>query len=347
MNRLHMDILDPVYCRQWNDLLIAGDDYSVFHTANWARTLNQSYGYEPRYFGTIESGRLTTLVPVMEINSYLTGRRGVSLPFSDFCEPILPKGFGTGEMTKSIAAHGSSVGWKFIEFRGDNGQEADTPAYRYYYTHTVNLRSGEKFLYDGLRDSTRRNILKSLRKKVTVKHGTSRAFVDEFYRMNCITRKKHGLPPQPYLFFEKLQENLLDQGMGTVFLADYQGATIAGSVFLNCGDKVLYKYGASDLEYLHLRANNLVMWEAIRFYSSAGYGQLSFGRTEPDNEGLRQFKNGWGGDEQLIRYYRYDIGGERYVSAEKSVTKGYESLASKLPLPLLKIAGKCLYRHMG
>jgi len=342
-----LDIVDPVSCREWNDLLLSTDDYSIFHTANWARILNESYGFIPRYFSSFEGGCLSALVPVMEVRSFLTGCRGVSLPFSDFCEPILPHGVNVGALIKNLAGYGRSAGWEFIELRGDRGQPDTTPSFRHYFTHTIDLSCGEERLYGNLRDSTRRNITKAMKERVSVKSGTSREFVDSFYRLNCLTRKQHGIPPQPYVFFEKLHDHIMSRGMGTVFLAEHNGSCIAGVVLLHYGAKVLYKFGASDREYQHLRANNLVMWWAILNSCRKGFRQFSFGRTEPENDGLRQFKNGWGAEERIIRYYRYHIRDDRYLAADDSGSRNYASLVSKLPLPLLKLTGKFLYRHMG
>ena len=347
MNFKCLDIVDPVRCREWNEFLLSSDDYSIFHTANWARILNESYGFIPRYFSSSEGGKLSALVPVMEVRSFLTGCRGVSLPFSDFCEPILPPGASVGALTRYLAGYGRSAGWEYIELRGDRGQSDSTPSYRHYYTHTIDLSCGEEQLYGNLRDSTRRNIAKAMKERVSVKSGTSREFVDSFYRLNCLTRKQHGVPPQPHVFFEKLHEHIVSRGMGTVFLAELNGTCIAGVVLLYYGAKALYKFGASDREYQHLRANNLVMWWAILNCCRNGYRQFSFGRTEPENDGLRQFKNGWGVDERTIKYYRYNIRDDRYMADDGSGSRNYASLISKLPLSLLKLTGKCLYRHMG
>jgi hypothetical protein len=46
-----------------------------------------------------------------------------------------------------------------------------------------------------------------------------------------------------------------------------------------------------------LRANNLVMWEAIRWFSRNQFRSLHFGRTDQVQEGLMQFKRGWGAED--------------------------------------------------
>ena len=57
------------------------------------------------------------------------------------------------------------------------------------------------------------------------------------------------------------------------------------------------------MKYQNLRANNLVMWEAIKYYSAKGFELFSFGITKPDNEGLRKFKLGWGASEGIVNTY--------------------------------------------
>ena len=39
--------------------------------------LNSTYGYEPVYFSLSEAGRLHSVLPMMEVNSWLTGRRAI------------------------------------------------------------------------------------------------------------------------------------------------------------------------------------------------------------------------------------------------------------------------------
>ena len=207
--------------------------------------------------------------------------------------------------------------------------------------------SDENKIFSNFRDSTRRNIRKAINEGVEVTINNSWESIKEFYRLNCLTRREHGLPPQPYYFFKKIYEHVISKDLGFVALATHGKKTIAGAVFFHLGEKALYKYGASDKYYQHLRANNLVMWETIKWYSQNGYKSLCFGRTEPENKGLIQFKNGWGAKESRIFYYKYDMGKGAFVKDSSGVTGFYNKLFSHMPLPLLKLSGTLLYKHMG
>lgn len=117
-NPSNLQIFDPTKYAGWDDLLIATPGYSFFHSSAWAKVLKDSYGYTPLYFAAIENGQFSALVPVMEVNSFLTGKRGVSLPFTDYCEPIINGRIEFVELFNNIIAYGKKRGWKYLELRG-------------------------------------------------------------------------------------------------------------------------------------------------------------------------------------------------------------------------------------
>jgi len=90
---MNLENLNPTKYPEWDNFLLENRDFSFFHSSAWAKVLKASYGYDPIYFVSIAAGQLCLLVPFMNIVSPLTGRRGVSLPFTDRCAPFyLDKG---------------------------------------------------------------------------------------------------------------------------------------------------------------------------------------------------------------------------------------------------------------
>src|SRR5262249_29350567 len=82
--------LDPLRDRRWANLLESNPRASVFHTSGWLEALRRTYGYEPVAYTTTPPGiRLTNAVVLSRVYSRITGRRLVSLPFSDHCEPLV------------------------------------------------------------------------------------------------------------------------------------------------------------------------------------------------------------------------------------------------------------------
>jgi CelD/BcsL family acetyltransferase involved in cellulose biosynthesis len=343
--RRDIEIVNPMEVDGWDESLTACEGRTFFHTAAWAKVLWATYHYRPLYFVLRGDGRLLALIPMMEVRSPLTGRRGVSLPFSDYCGPVVADETDIGSMNEFVMDYGRRAGWKSIEYRGDCFQDA--PAETSFYRHTLDLTPGVEPLFAALKDSTRRNIRKAMREGVHVGiHGSMEA-VAEYYRLHCMTRRKHGLPPQPRVFFEKIYEHVISKDLGMVVLASHHGVNVAGDLFFGFAGRALYKYGASDQAYQHVRPSDLVMWEGIKWYARNGYRTLCLGRTEPDNGGLRRFKTQWGADEQIINYYRYDVRRNTFVARTPHVSNYCHHFFQAMPIPLLRMFGSLLYKHIG
>jgi hypothetical protein len=342
-----LEVVDPTIFPGWDQLLLDLPEANFFHTSCWARVLIESYHYRPAYYSLFEKGELAAVIPLMEVNSFLTGRRGVSLPFTDYCDPVARPGHSLQELWAQIVREGKSRGWKSAEIR--SGAESLPPgaSSATFLGHTLDLTPGEERIYAAFRDSTKRNIKKAVQAGVVVEFSASLDAVGEFYRMNCLTRREHGLPPQPFHFFRKIQEHVLAPGHGFAALAAYHGHPVAGAVFFEFNGKGIYKYGASDKAYQHLRANNLVMWEAIKRQRRAGCLSFCFGRTEPENKGLQQFKAGWGAAQRTIQYRRYDFASQTFVAREKPMPVIFQQIFQRAPVPVLKWVGSILYGHMG
>jgi hypothetical protein len=335
----------PARETDWDAMLARDGRASIFHSAAWADVLEKAYGYEPCYFVKRDGSGLQGLLPMMEVNSWLTGRRGVSLPFTDECGPICADEQGFKSLAQRVTAYGRSRGWKYVEFRGGRKWMGEAPASLGFYAHEVDLTGSEEQLFERVDASVRRAIRKAEREGVTVEVTDSPGAMREFYGLLCGTRKKHGMPPQPLKFFEKIHEQIVAKKLGAVALARFEGRAIAGGVYFCFGGRAVYKYGASDERFQHLRGNNLVMWEAMKWLAARGSKSLHLGRTSLGNAGLRRFKLNWGASEQGIEYVKYDLRQERFLTDKDESAGWHNRVFSRMPIFMSRLIGQGLYRH--
>jgi hypothetical protein len=333
--------LDPLAVPTWDALVMALPGHTFFHSAAWARTLEETYGFKPLYFANVENGALRSLLPVMEVDSWLTGKRGVSLPFSDECGAL----GDANELRAAAMDFGRANGWKYLEFRGEIG--GDAPASESFHGHTLELSRDEEKIFASFESSVRRAIRKAEKAGVTVEISRSVEGVETFYKLHCLTRQKHGAPPQPFSFFANFHRNVIAHNSGFVVIARLNGEPVAANVFVHFGTKAIYKYGASDENFQNFRGANLAMWYGIQWYARAGFDQLDFGRTEKVNEGLRRFKLGWGATEHSIIYVKNDLRTNQFVPEKGQSTGIRESILKRVPIPIARIIGSVLYRHVA
>ena len=344
---MNISSLDPTITADWDEFILNFPSYSFFHSSDWAKVLQETYNFKPHYLKFTESGKTKAIIPLMEVDSFFTGRRAISLPFSDFCEPLISSGVKLKLMRHKVMDYSKEKGFNSIELRDSEVHLDNSIIIPAGYQHILDLSFSEEQLFKHLSDNTRRNIRKAINNKVSFEINNSPSALEDFYMMNCYTRRRHGLPPQPLKFFRKLYDFILTKNKGFISLSKYNGKSIAAAIFLLIGQKALYKYGASLFEYQKLRPNNLLMWESIKYIKTQGFNELNFGRTELENIGLRRFKLGWGAEEKILNYYRYQLGKNSNIY-NSTISLNHRKLPlHRFPIFLLKMIGKFVYKHIA
>jgi hypothetical protein len=342
-----MQEVDPLTYPDWNERLLGAPHASIFHTVNWLRVLQEAYGYRSHYFADLAGPQPLVLLPFLEVKSWLTGVRGVSLPFSDYCEPLVDETARYPALLEQVVGAARRLRWKCLEMRGGDALLPGVPPYTVYYRHTLMLREQAADVFARLRSNYRAKIRKAGRNTLTVHVLRSPDAMAEYYRLHCLTRKRHGLPPQPALFFKKIHEHVVAKNFGVVVLVSHQGHYVSGAVFLYFGSRALYKFGASDIKYRHLYPVYWLFWQTIQWLIQHGVKELCFGRTEKSHQGLVHFKDGWGTNKSHLQYFKFDVRTGCFVQAAKASTHRGFRLLQRMPVTLLKWTGAALYPHLG
>jgi hypothetical protein len=341
---LEMRIYDPVNNPGWDHLVALHRDAGCFHTSAWAKVLHQTYSHHPFYLRFSCGRRLAALIPLMEVRSPFTGRRGVCLPFSDSCEPLIFNPEARPLVPDQLVRFARERRWRYLEIRGGRSLQLSASPATKFYEHTLDLCSGSEELITRFASPVRRAIRKAERSGVSVLIVRNRQAIGDFYQLHVQTRRRHGLPPQPASFFLNIHEHIIRPGLGFIVVARYGSRPIAAAIFFRFGKNALYKYGASDKRFQEFRANNLVMWHGIQVLAHAGAEKLHFGRTDCENDGLRRFKLSWGTQEEALNYFRVDPSGREYAARHDSAF--HKRIFCRLPLAFNRLAGSMIYPHL-
>lgn len=339
--------LDPLKYPEWDSLLANHPEGCFFHGTAWARVLQNTYGHRPFYFCRISEQHLLSALPVMEVASPLTGRRGVALPFSDFCPALNESQTLDEDLVAKAMEQGRKNQWRYLEFRGARPVWPDCVPSMQFHSHIIDLEPGRDQLFHRFNDSVRRGIRKAEKAGLQIEFGDTLEAMEKFYALHCLTRRRHGLPPQPFHFFQNIATHILQKGQGFIATALSGNRPVAASVFFHNGPKAIYKFGASDFAFQEMRPNNFVMWHAIRHCLDLGMAELHLGRTSLNNGGLRRFKLGLGSREETLFYFKYDFVKQTFVGGIDRAKSWANYFFGLLPLPLLRLSGRLLYPHLS
>ena len=338
--------MNPLVDSEWDDAIRMHPDATIFHSTAWARVLVDTYGHRPCYVQMSLNGNLLALIPMMEVQSVLTRSRGICLPFSDYCAPLAFSTFGHELVAQELQQIARERRWSYFELRSHSMVPINVPASESYYGHFLDLRIGPEAVISNFSSSVQRAVRKAQRSGLSVSIQSSPDAMAQFYKLHVRTRRRHGVPPQPRSFFINIQRHLISTGFGFIVLVESQKGPIAAAMFFRLGRHAVYKFGASDERLQELRANNLAMFEAIRYLAEGGAEVLHFGRTERENQGLRRFKLSWGATEEKIDYACFDTASASWKHSCDRRSTFHKRVFRALPASLNRLAGAMIYPHL-
>jgi hypothetical protein len=341
--------IDPLCDPRWPTLVENHPRSSVFHSKSWLKALETVYGYKPVAVTTCPPGAtLTDGFVFCRIKSWLTGRRFVSLPFSDHCEPLVDSPDDLDAILLHMQRDLDERKWQYIEIRPISqrlGSQAGLRKTLTYQFHRLDLRKSAQELFHGFhKDCVQRKIRRAEREALKYEDGNSEALLQKFYNLLVITRRRQYLPPQPLAWFRGLIAAFGNDLK--IRVASKGDLPVASILTLSNKRSVVYKYGGSIASLNKMGGMALLFWKTIQEAKDKALDELDMGRSGINNPGLIAFKDHLGATGTTLNYWRYPPPGP-YVPRSAWQKSLAHRLVQAAPDWALEAVGALLYRHIG
>jgi CelD/BcsL family acetyltransferase involved in cellulose biosynthesis len=338
---VRMSAADP----RWLRLAEDSPEATAFHQPAWLEALTRTYGYRTLVLGVLgEKGEVAAGLPLARVRRPLSGVTFVSLPFTDHCPPLARDEPALDELAGSLRLWRRQPGGGELEVRGrlpaSGGMTPELVGVR----HLLPLDEASHEL-GSLKSSVARHVKAANRAGVKVQLGSSREDMKVFYRLHVQTRRRLGVPVQPWRFLNAVWQQVVEPGMGFLAVAESSsGEPVAAALFMTHGQSLIYKYGASDASRWELKPNHLLFWDVIGWGRQNGFLLLDFGRSDLASDGLRRFKAGWGAQEVPLEYTS-SRGSTHGSAGEGRLAAGLGAVIRRSPAFVCRAVGELLYRY--
>lgn len=166
-------------------------------------------------------------------------------------------------------------------------------------TFWIDLTPSEDDLMKSFSSKTRYNIRLAQKHGVKVEIDNSDKAFEKYLELTAETNKRQGFyshtPRYHRLMWKHLNQQLIANGkqpLANLITAKFKNEIISTWVLFNSDDFLYYPYGASTDKHKEVMANNLMMWEAIRFGRNSKLKTFDlWGREE--GKGFTKFKEGY------------------------------------------------------
>lgn len=325
---------------QWRALARLSPQATLYHSEQWIEALRLTYGFAFRAAIIERDGVADAGVLLARVRRPFA-RWWVSLPFSDACPPLAVEADAEASLLSRLS---ECFGHDRFEIRGISAppewQSAD-----HFLSWELDTSGSAAGLYRGLETNFRRNLVKARRSTFRIDHGSSPEMVGRFYRLHKRSRRRLGLPCQPFRFFNIVRQ-LFDDRID-VWLASHQEHDVAAVFLLGQGDTLHYKWSARDSDET-AGAGHLLTWSLVDHWAGK-FRCLDLGRSDIRNSGLNRFKRGLGGHSSPLPYAFFPIA-PHYPSSSEVLSPKRRVLTDvwrHLPEPLRRAIEQFAYRYLS
>jgi len=171
---------------------------------------------------------------------------------------------------------------------------------------------------DQLKPQCRQKVKQAERQGVKIIVASSDDHVREYHRIYSHTMDRNGARPGYYFsyeFFRAFRDELPENSR--FLLAEYRSQIIGGTLCLYDDIDAFYFLTGTDARFQHLRPNNLLVWELIRWAHGAGKKRLTLGAGNYADDGLFRFKCSFSRNRQPFYIYKQIHRARDYAQLER------------------------------
>ena len=328
-----------------------------YHHSAWLDGLAECFGFHPFYLAARSNGgTLVGVLPLALVPAAVGRARLVSVPFSYGAGPVTAAALGSAAaIDDALCAAARAVARdhraRRVEIKRPNTDSPPAAGFervQRYASYRVPTEGGEAQVWKRLHGaSTQRGIRKSAKAGVQATPSDALADWQLMAALQSATSHRHGLPAPPARFFTGLCRTLQARGLADLYVARAAAGEPLGAIVVWKGRRDwIYAFGAAHQAQLELRPNHAMLWAALRDAVDVG-AAFDLGRAAPEQTGLVQFKERWGGTPVALAYdYSPSAGGLNTAPRDRGAMVIANRVWSALP-PSVARRGSFLYKYLG
>lgn len=329
--------------------LMSDDRARIYHHPAWLQGLCDAYGGKPFYVLLKEEDELQGVAPFILFKKGKSKKKIISLPFTNYCDYILPENINDGMVLDYINSQLGPI--SEFDLRGLSDKRIEEFSNNNdFLIHIIELSSSLEDTYTSFgRRSIRRFIRKAEENNLSFRLGNSEEDLKIFYDLEVKLRRNIGLPPAPYKFFHSIWSNLKNSNMVFLPIVSIDDNPIASSLVLHYKDRIYFEYTGLSKKHKKLYGNHKIHWEMIKL-AQKDYNTkyVDLGRVSINHASLIFFKENWRASAFKVFHKRYpsQANGGLFRRINETLFPLVKNINKILPIPLLKLEGRCIYKYL-
>jgi FemAB-related protein (PEP-CTERM system-associated) len=344
---LIMQTMDQVGAPAWDDFVNRSEDSLPTQASAWESILQQTYGFSCHFLTVLQDGQIQGVLPLFRVKSFLTGDSLQSMAGA-LCA-VSPQAAQALACAADDLARQLGVDYLLLRDSRQPWNDCGLEVLNAHRGVRVHLPTDDQTAWENLNRSLRKDIHKGMRIG-NVDTIANRLLIDDFYDVMVEFNHQMGTPLYSKQFLLNVARGFPGRFRTALGYADDK--PVASYFCLIHHNKVFGLWGATLHAYIPLMPTHRVYWAIFEDAICEGFEQLDLGRSSyPSSQ--YDFKEKWGDEVypiyQLFHIYHGKTPPTLNISQsihENGQISLFSQAWSKLPLPLARILGPVVRRHI-
>jgi FemAB-related protein (PEP-CTERM system-associated) len=344
---IHVDFATTEDYAAWDGFVAQHPEGTFCHRFGWQRVIENGAGQKCPYLIARKNGVVVGVLPLTVKRHFIFGKALISNMFCVY-GGALASDASTLELLYNRAWQiAQSAGINVFENRTVSAQHSDTVGWQsrtQSATFICDLAEDPEQQLLAIPRKQRAVIRKSLKHELTTQWNGN---IDIFYDLYARSVLGLGTPVFPKKMFSLMAE-VFKGAIEVQITHDPQGIPVASLLSFYSDDTVLPYYAGGTAAARALAAHDFMYYQLMCRAREKGKTRFDFGRSKVDS-GPYRFKKNWGFEPIPLEYeWRLGEGATLpEISQQSGAFATFSKLWKKLPLPISKLLGPPLARHLG
>lgn len=344
---LRIDILNERAFPAWDEFLISQKNSTFCHRAGWKKVVEEGAGQTCPYLIAYQGNEVVGVLPLTIKKHFLFGKALISNMFCVYGGAIA--------LDDDIADQLYTAAWSIANTENISVFENRTLISSHQDNDEWVVKSGSATFMRNLAESEEQQLLDIPRKqRAVIRKSLKNEMITDwngdlslFYHLYAQSVLSLGTPVFPKSLFIKLCE-VFGEDVQIQITTNSEGEAVASLMSFYYRDTVMPYYAGGNALARPLAAHDYMYFQLMLKARERGITQFDFGRSKIDS-GPYKFKKNWGFVPTEMQY-EWRLSEDGHVP-EMSQQKGLYGLLTKcwkkIPLPVSKIIGPVVSRHLG
>ncbi len=331
----------------WDNYVKGHAHGSFFHLSGWQQVIDKTFGHECYFLYLDVEGKISGVLPLVEVKSKLFGHALISTPFCVYGGAIAETTEQVRQLEQEACLLAEKLSVDYLELRYKEKQDSKLILKQAHSTFGCELAEDSDAILASIKKKQRAVIRHSLKNDLGFSINKGKENLPEFYHLLSTSYRNLGTPIFSQSYFSNLVD-VFNDDVDIAVITDKEQESSSAVMNFYYNNQVLPYYGGGNDSARGIKSADFMYYQVMCHARKKSCHWFDFGRSKNDS-GPYKYKKNWGMEPKPLHYYYHLVNAKELpnLSPNNPKYKLFIQIWQKLPLKVSQFIGPFLSKYLG